>query len=108
MLCLRRHVGQKLKDIWAHCVVGEMVFNTPNRLEPERLRLESKVEIALIDGLIGNRFPWILEDDGHPNMHDIPPCINLRILFESAAPTALSPLCLIAQPSLTVGAVLYD
>ena len=69
MLGAAGHVGQELEHIGAHRVVGEVVFDAPDRVEPERLGLAGQPELVGVDLVVGPRAPGVLEDDRQSNVH---------------------------------------
>ncbi len=107
MFRLCRHVREELKHVWTHRVIGEVMFNAPNRLKAKGLSLKGEVKISRIDIPIRNLFPGILKDHRHSDVHGIPLAV-FTARSRYAAPTALSLLCLITQPSFSVGDVIYD
>jgi hypothetical protein len=67
------HIGEKLENIWHHSVGGEVVLNTPNRVEPQRLSQVGKFEIVLIHVIVRPLIVRVLHKNRHADFHNGPP-----------------------------------
>ena len=63
------HVGEELQHVGAHRVVREVVLDTPDRLERQRLRQVGQMQLVAIDLAIRPGLLRILEDARHPDVH---------------------------------------
>ena len=64
------HVGEELEHVRAHRVVGEVMLDAPDRLEPQRLDQVTEPQLLLIDFAIRTGVLGVLEQGGHPDVHD--------------------------------------
>ena len=65
---LASHVTQKLGDIGAHRVIGKVMLNTPQRVEPQRFSQLGDFKFGVIDSQVGH-IAGVLEEHVNANVH---------------------------------------
>src|SRR5437667_11948197 len=65
-------IAEVEKDVGTHRVVGEVMFDAPQRIDPERLGEIAEAKLVPIDVAIGSSFALALKNDAHSDVHLAP------------------------------------